>query len=198
MTTSISLFVVSLVLVIMEVRRRFIRNTDVKYYKEERFYDPRFMNNRFGRVLYPRERGWVRTTYVITGIHWLFRIINIPSIFMAFLRVDDSIGWYGDSVTKACSDSFYSANIAGNYKERLTQLRDFYALMLGFWWALFVIDIIYFVFRYFYEIMPAEEEEFLTDLIVKGGDKQEIIPIMHRKKAAKAASLHANMPATHH
>jgi hypothetical protein len=43
--------------------------------------------------------------------------------------------------------------------------------MLGFWWALFVIDILYFVFRYYYEILPAQEEEFLTDFIVKGGDK---------------------------
>jgi hypothetical protein len=87
-TTSISLFVVSLVLVIIEVRRKFIRNTDVKYYKDERFYDPRFMNNRFSRVLYPRERGWVKMTYIITGIHWAFRILNIPSIFISFVRVD--------------------------------------------------------------------------------------------------------------
>jgi hypothetical protein len=91
---------VSFVLVIVEIRRKFIRNTDVKYYKEERFYDPRFATNKFGRVLYPRERGWVRMTYLITAVHWVFRILNIPSIFVSFLRVDSSIDWYGDTVAK--------------------------------------------------------------------------------------------------
>ena len=120
MTTSISLFVVSLVLVIIEVRRKFIRNTDVKYYKDQRFYDPRFMNNRFGRVLYPRERGWVKMTYIITAIHWAFRILNIPSIFISFERVDDSITWFGNTISRECSDSFYVNNIANDYRDRLS------------------------------------------------------------------------------
>jgi hypothetical protein len=170
-TTAISLFFVSIVFVIIEVRRRYVRNSDVKFYKDERFYDSRFFNNRFGRILYPRERGWVKTTYIITIFHWLFRLVNLPSIFISFFNVDESIDWFGETVSKECSDKFYNDNIADTYKGRLSQLRDFYAVMLGFWWALFVIDILYFVFRYYYEILPAEEEEQLTDIIVKGGDR---------------------------
>lgn len=39
--------------------------------------------------------------------------------------------------------------------------------MLAFWWALFVIDILYAIFMFFYEILPALEEERLTELIVR-------------------------------
>jgi len=46
--------------------------------------------------------------------------------------------------------------------------------MVGFWWTLFVIDILYAIFTFFYEILPALEEERLTELIVKNTtDKQD-------------------------
>lgn len=76
---------ISIILVIIELRRKFIRITDVRFYKEDRFFDSRFNNNRFGRVLYPREKGWVRNTYIITVVHWCFRILNLPSIFISYV-----------------------------------------------------------------------------------------------------------------
>jgi len=49
--------------------------------------------------------------------------------------------------------------------------------MVGFWWTLFVIDILYAIFTFFYEILPALEEERLTELIVKNTtDKQDLSP----------------------
>jgi len=51
--------------------------------------------------------------------------------------------------------------------------------MLAFWWTLFVIDILYAIFTFFYEILPALEEERLTELIVSNTtDKQDMSPVM--------------------
>jgi hypothetical protein len=51
--------------------------------------------------------------------------------------------------------------------------------MLALWWTLFVIDILYAIFMFFYEILPALEEERLTELIVKSTtDKQDLSPSM--------------------
>ncbi|KAL4432960.1 hypothetical protein ABPG74_014474 [Tetrahymena malaccensis] len=179
-TTSISLFMVSLVLVIIEIWRKFVRQGEIRYYKTQRFEDSRFKSNRFDRILYPRERGWVRNTYIITALHWIFRILNLPSIFIAYLQVQDSINWFDNAVGYQCGDTFFQNNIAHDYSNYLKQLKQFYAVMLSFWWVLFFIDIFYFIFNFFYEILPAKEEEFQTDLIVVGGDKHEIIPIMHK------------------
>jgi len=51
--------------------------------------------------------------------------------------------------------------------------------MLSFWWTLFVLDILYAIFTFFYEILPALEEERLTELIVRSTtDKQDLSPVM--------------------
>lgn len=51
--------------------------------------------------------------------------------------------------------------------------------MLAFWWTLFVIDILYAIFTFFYEILPALEEERLTELIVSNTtNKQDMSPVM--------------------
>lgn len=119
-TTSISLFVVSLVLIVIQIRRKCIRMADVKYYKAERFFDPRFNSARFGRTLFPREKGWVKTTLIITAIHWVFRIINLPSIFISLVRIKDSLDWFSDTLSLQCSDSFYSTNIADDYQDNFS------------------------------------------------------------------------------
>lgn len=71
---------------------------DVKYYKDGKFYDPRFNSGRFGRTLYPRERGWVKNTLIITVIHWIFRFFNLPSIFITHNRVKDTLSWFYESL----------------------------------------------------------------------------------------------------
>ena len=92
---------------------------DVKYYKAERFFDPRFNSARFGRTLFPREKGWVKTTLIITVVHWIFRFLNLPSIFISLSRINDSIDWIKDSLNLECGDTFYSTNIAADYQDKL-------------------------------------------------------------------------------
>lgn len=53
------------------------------------------------------------------------------------------------------------------------------------WGVLFLIDILYAIFTFFYEILPAKEEERLTELIVKGTDNNDNSP----KSPTKRISL---------
>lgn len=119
-TTLISVLVVSLILVVIEIKRRITRSADVEFYKSEKFYDARFSNSRFIRPLYPRQAGWVKTTYIILGVHWGFRILNIPSLFISYVRIRNSIDWFGKTVSLSCSDTFYKENISTDYQNSLS------------------------------------------------------------------------------
>jgi hypothetical protein len=62
---------------------------------------------------------------------------------------------------KNCGDSFYTVNIGDEYIENIKIMGDNYAAMLALWFLVAIVEIGYLVFKYFFEIKLAMEEEKL-------------------------------------
>ena len=69
------------------------------------------------------------------------------------------MNWFREIDNVGCGDAFFSDKIVDDFIWYLNEHYKYYGAMLGLWWFLFVVDWAYLVFRYFYEIRTAKEEE---------------------------------------
>lgn len=134
-----------------------MRWNEIKRYQQFEFDDIRY--NSTAKVIIPRDKYYLPLKIFCMIAHIALKLLTFVLLLIAYTISMRTKDWFAEVQIAKCGGDYQNRNIFQHFSQETEDIFNIYRAMFWILVIIFILDILYFVYDWIFEISQAIEEK---------------------------------------